>query len=44
MIPGLDGFSVLDTLKADKDLHDIPVIVITAKDLTAEDYERNEPS
>ncbi len=40
MIPGLDGFSVLDTLKADRDLHDIPVIVITAKDLTAEDYKR----
>jgi threonine synthase len=40
MIPGLDGFSVLDTLKADNDLHDIPVIVITAKDLTSEDYER----
>jgi threonine synthase len=40
MIPGLDGFSVLDTLKADNDLRDIPVIVITAKDLTAEDYRR----
>ena len=40
MIPGLDGFSVLDTLKADHDLHDIPVIVITAKDLTSEDYDR----
>jgi len=40
MIPGLDGFSVLDTLKADNDLHDIPVIVITAKDLTPEDYDR----
>jgi threonine synthase len=40
MIPGLDGFSVLDTLKADRELRDIPVIVITAKDLTNEDYQR----
>ncbi|MBN1217774.1 MAG: pyridoxal-phosphate dependent enzyme [Anaerolineae bacterium] len=40
MMPQLDGFSVLDTLKADQVLHDIPVIVITAKDLTREDYER----
>jgi threonine synthase len=40
MIPELDGFSVLDTLKADKELRDIPVIVITAKDLTSEDYRR----
>jgi threonine synthase len=40
MIPELDGFSVLDTLKADQELRDIPVIVITAKDLTSEDYQR----
>ena len=40
MMPELDGFSVLDTLKADRELHEIPVIVITAKDLTREDYAR----
>ncbi len=40
MMPGIDGFSVLDTIKADKDLEDIPVIVITAKDLTSHDYQR----
>jgi threonine synthase len=40
MIPELDGFSVLDNLKADQELRSIPVIVITAKDLTREDYER----
>ncbi|MBN1991565.1 MAG: pyridoxal-phosphate dependent enzyme [Anaerolineae bacterium] len=40
MMPELDGFSVLDTIKADRDLRNIPVIVITAKDLTREDYER----
>jgi hypothetical protein len=27
-------------MKADEDLRDIPVIVITAKDLTSEDYKR----
>jgi threonine synthase len=40
MMPELDGFSVLDTLKADRELRDIPVIVITAKDLTRDDYAR----
>jgi threonine synthase len=40
MMPDIDGFSVLDTLKAERDLWDIPVIVITAKDLTREDYQR----
>jgi threonine synthase len=37
MIPGLDGFTILDIMKADEALRDIPVIVITAKDLTAND-------
>jgi CheY-like chemotaxis protein len=40
MMPGVDGFGVLDTMKADQALRDIPVIVITAKDLTHEDYKR----
>lgn len=40
MMPGLDGFAVLDILKADPELHEIPVIVITAKDLTSKDYKR----
>lgn len=40
MMPGLDGFSVLDIMKADAELRDIPVIVITAKDLTSKDYKR----
>jgi threonine synthase len=34
MMPDLDGFGVLDRLKQDKDFADIPVIVVTAKDLT----------
>ena len=40
MMPGVDGFTVLDTMKANQQLRDIPVIVITAKDLTSEDYKR----
>jgi threonine synthase len=40
MMPGVDGFGVLDSMKADQALRDIPVIVITAKDLTHEDYKR----
>ncbi len=40
MMPGLDGFQVLDQIKADKTLQNIPVIVITAKDLTQADYRR----
>jgi threonine synthase len=40
MMPRLDGFTLLDMMKADEELRDIPVIVITAKDLTSEDYKR----
>ncbi|MDA0243825.1 MAG: pyridoxal-phosphate dependent enzyme [Chloroflexi bacterium] len=34
MMPGLDGFSVVDALRADPTLRDIPIIVITAKELS----------
>jgi len=40
MMPGIDGFTVLDIMKSDENLHHIPVIVITAKDLTKSDYRR----
>ena len=40
MMPKVDGFTILDTMKNDQELRDIPVIVITAKDLTSEDYRR----
>jgi threonine synthase len=40
MMPGIDGFTILDMMKADVELRDIPVIVITAKDLTSKDYKR----
>ena len=40
MMPEVDGFTVLDTMKANEQLRDIPVIVITAKDLTSQDHQR----
>ena len=40
MMPGVDGFSVLDALKADPQTADIPVIVVTAKELTSEEKSR----
>jgi threonine synthase len=40
MMPELDGFSVLDALKADPSTADIPVIVSTAKELTEEEKNR----
>ncbi|MEN6410412.1 MAG: pyridoxal-phosphate dependent enzyme [Anaerolineaceae bacterium] len=40
MMPDMDGFSVLDALQTRPDTTDIPVIVVTAKELTADEKER----
>ena len=40
MMPGMDGFQVIEVLKADKELNQIPVIVLTAKELTPRERER----
>lgn len=40
MMPEMDGFTFLDKLRQDESARDIPVIVITAKELTPEDKER----
>ena len=40
MMPKMDGFEFLDALRGRPDWHDIPVVVITAKDLTEEDRTR----
>jgi threonine synthase len=40
MMPGLDGFGVIDALKADEHLHHIPVIVVTAMDLSVAEQQR----
>src|SRR5262249_46600418 len=37
MMPEMNGFELLMEMRARERLHDIPVIVITAKDLTAEE-------
>ncbi|MDR3576818.1 MAG: pyridoxal-phosphate dependent enzyme [Anaerolineaceae bacterium] len=40
MMPELDGFSVLEELKSDQRTKSIPVIVVSAKDISAEDRMR----
>jgi threonine synthase len=40
MMPGLDGFSLLEELKLDPRTRNIPVIVVSAKDLAAGDQRR----
>jgi CheY-like chemotaxis protein len=40
MMPRVDGFEVLRTVRQQPTLHDLPVIVITAKDLSEEDQRR----
>jgi GAF domain-containing protein/DNA-binding response OmpR family regulator/anti-sigma regulatory factor (Ser/Thr protein kinase) len=40
MMPKMDGFEFLDELRGRPDRQDIPVLVITAKDLTDEDRNR----
>ena len=42
MMPELDGFSVLDALRSDPNTATIPVIVVTAKELTKQEKERLE--
>ena len=40
MMPEMDGFDFMDALRQRPEHPHIPVIVITAKDLTAEDHRR----
>ncbi|MBN2501808.1 MAG: pyridoxal-phosphate dependent enzyme [Anaerolineales bacterium] len=40
MMPEMDGFSVLDAMKTDPDTAHIPVIVVTAKELTNQEKKR----
>jgi signal transduction histidine kinase/CheY-like chemotaxis protein len=37
MMPEVSGFDVVTALKSDASTHEIPIVVVTAKDLTAED-------
>jgi threonine synthase len=40
MMPELDGFTLLEIVKSEEDLRDVPVIVVTAKDLSPDDWHR----
>jgi threonine synthase len=40
MMPEMDGFAVMDALQNNPDTADIPIIVVTAKELTAAEKER----
>lgn len=40
MMPKMDGFDVLENLKLDQRTANIPVIVVSAKELTKEDWQR----
>jgi CheY-like chemotaxis protein len=40
MMPKMDGFELLEALRARTDWRDIPVVVITAKDLTEAERDR----
>jgi CheY-like chemotaxis protein/anti-sigma regulatory factor (Ser/Thr protein kinase) len=40
LMPGVDGFAVAERLRSDPELAEIPIIVMTAKDLSEADRER----
>ena len=40
MMPELDGFAVLERIRSNPATRDLPVIVVTAKDLTEEDRKK----
>ena len=40
MMPGMDGFQVIEEINADEALSEIPIIVLTAKELTVHERER----
>jgi signal transduction histidine kinase/CheY-like chemotaxis protein len=40
LMPGVDGFAVIDRLRADPATADVPIVVLTAKEMTPDDRER----
>jgi threonine synthase len=42
MMPDVDGFTVIDTMKGDAELQQIPIVVLTAKELTTQERARLE--
>ena len=43
-MPGMDGFEVVEALRAEPDTKTIPVVILTSKSMTAEDKERLQES
>ncbi|MEO1286886.1 MAG: threonine synthase [Chloroflexota bacterium] len=39
MMPDVDGFTVIETMRGDEKLKEIPIVVVSAKDLTAREKE-----
>ena len=39
MMPDVDGFTVIETMRGDESLKKIPIVVVSAKDLTAREKE-----
>ena len=35
LMPGIDGFAVIDRLRADPTTAEVPIVVLTAKEMTA---------
>jgi threonine synthase len=40
MMPGVDGFTLIDTMKTNPDTNRIPIVVVTAKELTVKERAR----
>ena len=40
LMPGVDGFEVVERVRADPDVAGVPIVVFTSKDMTAADHER----
>src|SRR6185369_17721138 len=40
MMPGIDGFGLVEELRLDSHTKDIPIVVVSAKDITPEERKR----
>jgi signal transduction histidine kinase/CheY-like chemotaxis protein len=40
LMPDVDGFEVVEQLRADRDVADVPIVVLTSKEMTRADHER----
>lgn len=40
MMPGVDGFTLIDAMKSDENMNNIPIVVVTAKELTVKERAR----